>query len=71
MIDEDALLDALDSGKVEAAALDVFKSEPDVDKRILQHERISMSPHIAGLTKQAQQRIGQETVEIVKSFFEA
>ena len=71
VIDEDALLDALDSGKVTAAALDVFKSEPDVDKRILQHERISMSPHIAGLTKQAQQRIGQETVEIVKSFFEA
>ena len=69
VIDEQALLDALDSGKVAAAGLDVFQNEPGVDKRILEHDRISVSPHIAGLTKEAQQRIGQETVDIINEFF--
>ncbi len=69
VIDETALLEALDSGKVMAAALDVFTSEPNVNERILEHERISLSPHIAGFSKQAQQRIGQEIVEIIKNFF--
>ena len=69
VINENALLDALDSGKVAAAALDVFQNEPNVDKRILEHERISLSPHIAGSTKQAQQRIGQEAAAIVLHYF--
>ncbi len=59
------LLDALDSGKVAAAGLDVFYNEPKVDIRILEHDRISISPHIAGLSKEAQHRIGQETVDII------
>jgi len=66
LIDEQALLDALEAGKVAAAALDVFCSEPKVDERILGHDRISLSPHIAGFTKEAQEKIGREIVEIVQ-----
>lgn len=68
LIDEDALLSALESGKVAAAALDVFCSEPKVDERILGHEKISLSPHIAGFTIEAQTKIGQEIVGIVQEY---
>jgi len=66
VIDDDALLGALDSGKVAAAALDVFAGEPKPDERLLGHDRISLSPHVGGLTKEAQFRIGQEIVEIIE-----
>jgi|APSaa5957512622_1039677.scaffolds.fasta_scaffold16400_3 D-3-phosphoglycerate dehydrogenase / 2-oxoglutarate reductase len=66
LIDEQVLLDALETGKVAAAAMDVFCSEPKVDERILNHDSISVTPHIAGFTKEAQTKIGQEIVEIVQ-----
>lgn len=69
VIDNDALLSSLDSGKVAAAALDVFVGEPKVDERILGHDRISLSPHVGGLSKEAQARIGQETVGIIEEYF--
>jgi D-3-phosphoglycerate dehydrogenase len=65
VVDEDALLGALDSGKVAAAALDVFASEPAKDERILKHDRISLTPHIGASTKEAQQKIGAEVVNII------
>jgi D-3-phosphoglycerate dehydrogenase len=65
VVDEEALLAALDSGKVAAAALDVFETEPPKDERILSHERISLTPHIGASTKEAQQKIGAEVVEII------
>lgn len=69
VVDEDALIDALDSGKVSAAALDVFAEEPTKNERILSHEKISITPHIGASTKEAQARIGQELVKVVKDFF--
>jgi D-3-phosphoglycerate dehydrogenase len=66
VVDEEALIQALDSGKVAAAALDVFGREPVLDKRIYQHEKISLTPHLGASTVEAQARIGQEIVEIVK-----
>ena len=69
VIDNEALLSALDSGKVAAAALDVFVGEPKVDERILGHDKISLSPHVGGLSKEAQQRIGQEIVGIIEEHF--
>ncbi|MDR2611015.1 MAG: D-2-hydroxyacid dehydrogenase [Clostridiales Family XIII bacterium] len=66
VVDEEALLAALDSGKVAAAALDVFETEPPKDERILQHERISLTPHIGASTKEAQQKIGAEVVKIIE-----
>ena len=62
-IDEDALLSALDSGKVAAAGLDVFSNEPNPRQDLLQHPRVSLSPHIGASTKEAQEKIGIELAE--------
>lgn len=69
LIDEDALVEALDSGKVSAAALDVYKEEPTKNEKILHHPKISMTPHIGAATKEAQTRIGAEIVDIIEKFF--
>ncbi|PKK40691.1 D-3-phosphoglycerate dehydrogenase [Clostridiaceae bacterium JG1575] len=69
LIEEDALCDALDAGKVSAAALDVFREEPCKNERILHHPKISMTPHIGAATKEAQMRIGGEIVQIIEAFF--
>lgn len=62
-IDEDALLAALESGKVGGAGLDVFVGEPTPKKELLNHPRISVSPHIGGSTQEAQSAIGMELAE--------
>lgn len=69
LIEENALCDALDSGKVAGAALDVYKEEPTKNERILKNAKISMTPHIGAATKEAQTRIGGEIVEIISNFF--
>jgi D-3-phosphoglycerate dehydrogenase len=66
VIDESALLKALDSGIVERAALDVFEEEPTKNERIFTHEKISLTPHIGASTIEAQARIGLETIEVIK-----
>lgn len=66
---EDALVAALDSGKVAAAALDVFAEEPTKNERIYTHEKISLTPHIGASTLEAQERIGEEIVSIVLNHF--
>lgn len=63
VLDEKALLDALESGKVSFAALDVFENEPTPAVKVLMNERISLSPHIGGATLEAQDRIGTELAE--------
>ncbi len=63
VINEDALVAALDSGRVAHACLDVFNNEPKPSEKILQHERISLSPHIGAATNEAQERIGVELAE--------
>lgn len=67
---EGALLKALDSGKVAAAALDVFAEEPTKNERIYTHEKISLTPHIGASTHEAQERIGEEVVQIILNHFE-
>lgn len=62
-IDEDALLAALDSGKVRAAALDVFTNEPTPRTDLLEHPSISLTPHIGAATVEAQDRIGEELAQ--------
>lgn len=63
VIVEDDLLEALDSGKVAGAALDVFENEPMPRKEILEHPKISLSPHIGASTVEAQARVGEEMAE--------
>jgi len=60
VIDEVALIKALDSGKVSFAGLDVFESEPKPEMTILMHPKISLTPHIGAATGEAQDRIGTE-----------
>lgn len=69
VIDENALCDALDSGKVAAAALDVFTEEPSKNERLYTHSKISLTPHIGASTAEAQERIGEEIVDIITNFF--
>ncbi|MFQ5335105.1 MAG: D-2-hydroxyacid dehydrogenase [Flavobacteriales bacterium] len=71
VIDEDALLKALDSGKVTHAALDVFENEPTPKKELLVHPRISLTPHIGAATVEAQARIGLELADKIIKFVKA
>ena len=70
LIDEDALVDALEQDKLAGAALDVFAKEPLANERVMNCPKISLTPHIGGSTKEAQGRIGQEIVEIIENFFQ-
>lgn len=69
IIDEDALVDAIESGKVRGAALDVFAEEPLKNQRLLDCEKISLTPHIGAATAEAQARIGDNIVDIIKERF--
>jgi D-3-phosphoglycerate dehydrogenase len=68
-IDEAALLAALESGKVGGAGLDVFVGEPSPNMALMNHPRISVSPHIGGSTQEAQSAIGMELAEQIIDFF--
>jgi len=70
VVDEKALLEALKSGKVKGAALDVFEVEPPVDNELLKLDNVIGTPHIGASTKEAQARIGAAIVEKIKSFLE-
>jgi len=70
VVDEKALLEALKSGKVKGAALDVFEVEPPVDNELLKLDNVIGTPHIGASTKEAQARIGVAIVEKIKGFLE-
>ena len=63
VIDEVALIEALDNNKVLFAGLDVFENEPTPEIQILMHPKISLTPHIGAATLEAQDRIGTELAE--------
>jgi len=69
VIDEAALLEALNSGKLSGAGIDVFSEEPSQNLELISHERVSVTPHIGASTKEAQKRIGAEIVSIIKENF--
>ncbi|MCL2039927.1 MAG: D-2-hydroxyacid dehydrogenase [Bacteroidetes bacterium] len=65
VVDENALLDGLKSGKIAAAGVDVFINEPtnEAQKELLNHPRISATPHIGASTNEAQDRVGLEIAQ--------
>ncbi|MGH8706434.1 MAG: NAD(P)-dependent oxidoreductase [Burkholderiales bacterium] len=65
VVDEDALLHALESGKVRGAALDVFAEEPPRDLRLARHPRVICTPHLGASTREAQARVGMETAQLL------
>ena len=67
VINEEALLDALESGKVAGAGLDVFKNEPTPAVKVLMNGRVSLTPHIGAATGEAQDRIGTELAAHIDS----
>ncbi len=69
VVDEDALVEALNAGKVAGAALDVFASEPPSGEHaIFGCANVSLTPHIGASTVEAQQRVGEEAATIVIEF---
>ena len=68
-VDEDAMLEALNSGKVAAAGIDVFENEPTPRQDILVHPNVSLSPHIGASTTQAQANIGLELADKIIAHF--
>lgn len=69
VIDETALLNALNSGKVGGAGLDVFENEPTPMEALLRHPKVSCSPHIGASTMEAQAYIGMELADKIIAFF--
>ena len=67
VIDEVALLDALDSGKLAFAGLDTFEDEPKPAVKVLMHPKVSLTPHIGAATGEAQDRIGVELAEQISA----
>ncbi|RZJ28891.1 MAG: 3-phosphoglycerate dehydrogenase [Flavobacterium sp.] len=67
VVNEVALIDALEGGKVSFAGLDVFEEEPTPAIQVLMHPQISLTPHIGAATLEAQDRIGTELAEQIIS----
>jgi len=68
-VNETALLEALESGRVFAAGVDVFENEPPGDIPLLQHERVVSTPHIGAGTAAAKKRVGSEVARKINEFF--
>ena len=66
---EKDLLDALNSGKVAGAGIDVFEEEPTKNLELINHPKVSCTPHIGASTGEAQERIGDETISVIKAHF--
>lgn len=67
VIDEVALIEALDSGKLSFAGLDTFENEPTPAIKVLMNSKVSITPHIGAATNEAQDRIGEELATQIKS----
>lgn len=70
LVDEKALIDGLDKGKISAAALDVFEQEPpDFKSRIFNHPKIVCTPHLGASTREAQQKVAVQIAEQIADYF--
>ncbi|MCC0636123.1 MULTISPECIES: D-2-hydroxyacid dehydrogenase [unclassified Clostridioides] len=69
LVDEKDLLKALDEGKLSAAAIDVYEQEPTLNLDLVNHPRVSPTPHIGASTVEAQERIGEEIVNVIQDYF--
>jgi D-3-phosphoglycerate dehydrogenase len=70
LIDDEALLAALESGRVAGAALDVHAQEPPLDWRLAKHPRVVATPHVGAATAEAQERVGTDIAVQVRDYLE-
>ena len=70
LVDETALLAALESGRLAGAALDVFEEEPPRDTALLEHPAVVSTPHLGASTLEAQERVGVEIAEKIRAYLE-
>ena len=71
LVDESALIDALESGQLGGAALDVFETEPPSDRRVVDHARIVATPHLGASTREAQERVGTEIAAKIRDYLQS
>lgn len=69
VVDEAALIESLNKGEIAGAGIDVFEEEPTKNEELINHPKVSATPHIGAATKEAQTRIGEEVVSVIKEFF--
>lgn len=70
IVDEEALIEALESGKVARAGLDVFKNEPDISQWLRESDKVVLQPHMGGLTESSFAKSQQECLENLRAYFE-
>jgi D-3-phosphoglycerate dehydrogenase len=69
IVDESALLRALNEGRIRGVALDVYENEPPEGNPLIEHPNCIATPHIAASTEEAQERIGVEVAQKMIEFF--
>lgn len=65
-LDEEAIITSLNDGTLGGVGLDVFLEEPSKNLELIKHPKVSLTPHIGASTKEAQMKIGEEVIEIIK-----
>lgn len=65
-LDEEAIIPSLNDGSLGGVGLDVFLEEPSKNLELINHPKVSLTPHIGASTKEAQMKIGEEVIEIIK-----
>jgi D-3-phosphoglycerate dehydrogenase len=71
LIDEAALYEALEAGRIAGVALDVFENEPPEDRRLVEHPRAVCTPHLGASTREAQERVGTEIAAKIRDYLES
>ncbi len=70
VVDESALIEALETGVIRGAGLDVFEAEPNIPARLRALENVVLLPHLGSATEETRTAMGMKVVENVTAFFE-